>query len=80
MPNGPTDIALMRRTNAMRGLWHQPGKPHGTYFTLTRLHETQPYAYGWYCDGKGRPIPGTPLVRLRLNAAHTAPDGYRRAS
>ena len=75
---GPTNIVLMRRTEAMRGLWRCPGRPHGTYFSLTRLSESEPYAYGWYTDASGNPIPGTPLAKLRLNAAGTAPEGFKR--
>lgn len=75
---GPTDIVLMRRAEAMRGLWQCPGRPQGVFFHLTRLSETEPYAYGWYTDAAGKPIPKTPMVKLALNHRGSAPAGFRR--
>lgn len=77
---GPKDIELARRATYLRGLWYHPSKPTGTYFYLTRLSETEPAAYGWYCDGAGEMLPGTPLVKLTLNSRGTAPAGFRRVS
>lgn len=74
---------LANRTAAMRGVYaalSRRGARDGAsvWFSLTRLSQDGTHAYGYYCtDGKGAPIPGTPLVKLRLNAARTAPEGFR---
>ena len=50
----------------------------GVCFELTRVSEDGTAAYGWYTYGDGKPIDGTPLVRIELNKARTAPDGWRK--
>lgn len=83
MGNGPTDIRLMRKAASMRGTYRS--LPRGEYpgaqvwFSLTRLSEDGTHAYGYYCPSSdGKPHDRAPLVKLRLNASRTAPEGFRR--
>lgn len=47
-----------------------------SWFSVTRVADG--YAYGYYCSSaEGKPLDRAPLVKLRVNAARTAPEGFR---
>ena len=73
------DVAK-RLTLALRGRYERcPARGrYGVYFELTRAAADGVSAYGWYTDATGKPIPGTPLMRLALDSRRTAPDGWRK--